>query len=233
MAICGIYKITNLVNGKSYIGQSVNIIERWKEHLRNCDNSNEVGYNTHFYRALRKYNAVDFTFQILEECEPQELDEREKYYIEYYQTYTETGYNLTEGGQDFSCTTARAIKQYTLNGELIATYKSIADAKRAIGESAHIDRVLKGESRSTKGYYWCYADEEFHLREEKVHTSRVCQYTLDGQYITTFNSIKDAQAATGQTGVSYACRKKKRCGKWLWAYEGETVAPYEYRKRGL
>lgn len=66
--ICGIYKITNKVNGKIYMGQSVNILDRWNHHKSCCNNEKCHEYNSPFYRALRKYGVDNFNFVIIEEC---------------------------------------------------------------------------------------------------------------------------------------------------------------------
>lgn len=105
---CGIYKITNIQNNKSYIGQSIHIEARWAEHLRESFlndekwEANKRGEQTHFHRALRQCQTKEkakeqFIFEILEECEEAVLNERERYWISYYDSY-ENGYNMTEGG---------------------------------------------------------------------------------------------------------------------------------------
>lgn len=94
----GIYKITNNLNKKSYIGQSKNIFVRWKNHKITAFNPNEPSYNYPLYRAIRKYGLENFSFEILEECLIEQLDEKEKYYISFYNTYN-NGYNQTLGGE--------------------------------------------------------------------------------------------------------------------------------------
>lgn len=95
----GIYKITNNINGKSYIGQATNIAARWRDHLfrpfeETCDQ-----YNSHLYRAIRDYGIENFSFSILERCEKEELNEKEQYWVDKYDSFNrETGYNLTKGG---------------------------------------------------------------------------------------------------------------------------------------
>lgn len=93
----GIYKITNIINGKCYIGQSVNIHKRWNNHKSACYNTNAHEYNYYLYRAMRKYGIENFTFEIIEECSQELLDEREIFWISYYDSYV-NGYNETEGG---------------------------------------------------------------------------------------------------------------------------------------
>lgn len=96
----GIYKITNNINGRIYIGQSVNISQRWKDHRTKINSSYE--YNTPLKRAFRKYGINNFTFEIIETCSKDELDEKEQYYIEFYNSLTPNGYNIQKGGKNAS-----------------------------------------------------------------------------------------------------------------------------------
>lgn len=99
----GIYKITNNVNNKVYIGQSVNIASRWKEHLCKPFNPNDSSYNSYFYKAIRKYGIENFSFSIVEQCEKNELNDKEQYWIRFYQSCDHNfGYNLTSGGEGLS-----------------------------------------------------------------------------------------------------------------------------------
>lgn len=94
----GIYKITNTINGKSYIGKSENLAKRMKYHINSLHNGSNK--NIHLQNAYTNYGAGTFTIEILEEIQDDtDIDEREKYWIEYYKTYDrEHGYNLTKGG---------------------------------------------------------------------------------------------------------------------------------------
>ena len=86
-----IYKITNKVNGKSYIGQTRYTIEfRWKQHQHKND-------NTYFHNAIHKYGIENFSIEILEKCNIEDLNSREIFYIAKYDTF-KNGYNLTIGG---------------------------------------------------------------------------------------------------------------------------------------
>lgn len=89
----GIYLITNKVNGKKYVGQSIDIEERWKRHI--CASKKS---EFHIHRAIRKYGIDNFDFSILEECPVDKLDEREIYWISELDTYN-NGYNMTLGGE--------------------------------------------------------------------------------------------------------------------------------------
>jgi hypothetical protein len=90
----GIYKITNLNNGMCYIGQSVNLADRWKAHIKaglGIDSSNNK-----LYTAMKTDGVENFTFEIIEECDRSQLNEQEKFWINYFQSET-FGYNSTKG----------------------------------------------------------------------------------------------------------------------------------------
>ena len=98
----GIYKITNIINGHSYIGQSKNIFNRINyHHYYDYKNPNNSQYDCKLYQALRKYGLENFNIEILELCSVDLLDEKEIIYIEKYDTF-KNGYNMTEGGQFWS-----------------------------------------------------------------------------------------------------------------------------------
>lgn len=84
---CGIYQIINNINGKGYIGQSKHIEKRWLSHK-------ESKKEYPLYKAFRKYGIENFTFKILEECSTEELNNKERYYIQ--KKHSE--YNQAEGG---------------------------------------------------------------------------------------------------------------------------------------
>lgn len=90
----GIYKITNKVNGKSYVGQSNNIERRFAEHCQKGESS-RIPLDV----AIQKYGKENFTFKILEECSLEELNTKETYWIEYLDTIKE-GYNCNQGGDN-------------------------------------------------------------------------------------------------------------------------------------
>jgi len=93
--LCGIYKITNNINGKVYIGQSVNIKSRWKEHV-NALKRGDSGCTLLQY-AWNKYNEDNFSFEVLQLCSEDMLDEIERKYILLYDAVN-NGYNIESGG---------------------------------------------------------------------------------------------------------------------------------------
>ena len=89
----GIYKITNKINNKSYIGQSIHIEERWKQHINLITTGEQL-----LYKAFRKYGINNFNFEVIELCPQTQLNEREIYWSQHYNTLTPNGYNMVECG---------------------------------------------------------------------------------------------------------------------------------------
>ena len=95
----GIYKMTNKINGKVYIGQSIDINKRIKEHFWKATNEKDVSYNSAIHQAIRKYGAENFDWEVLEECNTDVIDEKEVQYIQQFNSLTPNGYNILTGGQ--------------------------------------------------------------------------------------------------------------------------------------
>lgn len=147
---CGIYKITNLINGHSYIGQSICIEQRWKNH-KHYDKDCE---NYPLYRAFRKYGIDNFSFEIIEECEPNFLDEKEIYWINFYNTLNE-GYNQTSGGSGRNNSIVKltdddikVIYDLLINSKI--TQRKIAQ-EFGVGEDT-ISEINHGKTRVQLGY---------------------------------------------------------------------------------
>ena len=96
----GIYKWTNKINNKNYIGQSINIEQRKRSHIASSYYPKSNTYNTVFHQAIRKYGVDNFTFEILCICQKEELNDLEKFYIEKYNSVVPNGYNMTSGGEN-------------------------------------------------------------------------------------------------------------------------------------
>ena len=98
-----IYKYTNKINGKVYIGQTNNLQKRFNGHKSEAFNPKSKGYNLPFHCAIRKYGIKNFIYEVLEEIEDGEsqdfINDREIFFIDFYHSLTtENGYNLTVGG---------------------------------------------------------------------------------------------------------------------------------------
>lgn len=91
----GIYKITEISTGKCYIGQSNNIMERFKQHIKRGIGA-EAPTRNKLYPAMSSAGPENFTFEVIEECERERLDEREKYWTDYFKAQ-EFGFSIRKG----------------------------------------------------------------------------------------------------------------------------------------
>lgn len=220
----GIYKITNKINNKCYIGQSVDIQQRWSKHLSAFNGEHTPDYK--IYRAFEKYGLQNFTFEVIEECEQQHLDEREIYWIEFYNSFAE-GYNMSLGGKACNGTNDKKVYQYSLDGALIGEYKSAHEAARDLNiQFTNICKVCRGERKTAGGFGWSY---EKKLVEEPIkttvkHNTVVIQYDKSGNIIAEYQSAKEAFRQTGinDTTIGLVCKGKgKTAGGFIWRYKND------------
>jgi group I intron endonuclease len=134
-----IYKITNLINNKVYIGQTIQPLkDRWYRHCGKTGSKNEL--EMPIKRAILKYGKHNFSIEKLEECEQCLLDSREIYYIEQYDSYNK-GYNATKGGQK-GAKLIQTPKEIQL---LICSMYNKGNSLRAISKVYNIDKAtVKG-----------------------------------------------------------------------------------------
>lgn len=163
-----IYKITHKSTHQAYIGQTTNIIERWRAHL--------YGNDSPIQKAITKEGVTAFTFEVIEECSDADANDRETFWINYYHTY-EAGYNTNSGegklvGQlgnsekPLQAVTNRSgtnspdgVDAYDpKTGALVAHYPTIAAANRALGKegTGNISAVCRGRGKTAYGYVWKY-----------------------------------------------------------------------------
>lgn len=143
--ICGIYCIENLINGKKYIGLSVNIKRRFYEHR--SDLNADKHYNSHLQNAWNTYGKDNFKFYVVEECSPDMLSERERYYIKFFDLNNPSfGYNADPGGKS---TTEEVRKKLSE-----AAKKNIWTEDRKIA----LSEKMSGENNPSYGRH--HTDEE-------------------------------------------------------------------------
>ena len=93
--VSGIYKITNQETDECYIGQAVDIAKRWKDHAK-CGLGIDTPVNNKLYKAIQEYGIWNFSWELLEKCTKEELDEKEHFYIDLYDSKN-YGYNSSTG----------------------------------------------------------------------------------------------------------------------------------------
>lgn len=189
--MCGIYMIKNEENDKVYIGQSNDISHRWSTHKTELNANRHV--NRHLQNAWNKYGQDSFTFSILEECKKDDLDKREMYYIELYDSYNK-GYNLDCGGQGtsgFKHTDEQISKMRRVQNPLVVLQfdMNFNLINRFEGGVSHVKKVLKytkdcvqrccehqGKKITYKDSYWVYEEEynNEHFSWEKYLNQEWC-----------------------------------------------------------
>lgn len=203
-----IYKITNDVNGKVYIGKTeFDIHKRFQEH---CKDSKKKYANRPLYKAMKKYGIEHFHIELIEECDNPE--QREQYWIQYYNSF-KYGYNATIGGDG---------KKYLNHSSIIAMYQKLY----SIADTAKIMNVSEDSVHNILVYNKIPIKPSSSVIKEKYSVS-VQQYDITGQYIQTFSSLKDAVIAVGKESslpgakahISDVCKgKRKTAYGYIWKY---------------
>ena len=158
----GIYKIENKINGKIYIGQSIHIQRRWMEHCKPSTHS--VISN-----AIKKYGKENFSFEVLEECSVEELNEKELYYIHKYNSIIPKGYNVIDNinGQ----TTSYIFYSPEVLQNII---KDLEECKLTIAQIAEKYSINKSTvSRINTG--------KIHIQEDRVYPIRLSLQVLNAK----------------------------------------------------
>ena len=215
----GIYKIENLINHKIYIGQSIEIERRWQKHLAAKD-------NFVIHKALRKYGKENFSFQILEECDLLELDKKEQFWINYYNSLVPNGYNMIPGGSN-GAGFAKGLKilQYDLNGNFINEFDSANQASEKTGiDHWSICACCRGKYKQSGGYQWKYSKSDKQISKIDLRTDfTVLQIDKDtDKIIKEFNSITEASIQTNiaKSTICKVCNGKgKTAGGFKWKYK--------------
>lgn len=189
----GIYKITNNINGKAYIGQARDIFLRWKQHKQVFE-TKKSSYT--LYKAFEKYGFENFSFSIVEELDYDEnlLNEREKFWIKTLHTYLGdpecVGYNMTLGGEGKAHIDIYAVYDLWDSGKSIAEISTMLNHDRCSIRKCLINHPLynETEARFRGGLFrWQQTGEGIE------------QYSLTGEYINSFPNMAEAER---QSGVS-------------------------------
>lgn len=173
----GIYKITNKVNNKVYIGQSVNIEQRWKDHRTRAFQVDEEYINNHLYRSIRKYGLINFTFEILEECDKEELDSKEIKWIDYFDsTNSQKGYNKTKGGSS-AVTISKLTDEQVLEIYNLLLNSTLTQNEIAIKYNVSvglISGINHGTNRAQVGYTYPLRKIKEFNKQKTNHLCPIC-----------------------------------------------------------
>lgn len=210
-----IYKITNNLNGKIYIGKTSYTIEkRWKEH---CQDYKKLSLqNRPLYKAMAKYGVENFSIEEIEKVSIEKEEERERYWIEYFRSFKE-GYNATIGGDG---------KPYLDHNLVIATYNQLQNQyQTALKLNIHEDTVhdiLIANNIQTLGRGVI----------SKMKAKDVDMFDLSGNYLRSFSSANEAATwlvqevfktsiniNTVRTHIIEVCKNKRKTAyKHIWKY---------------
>ena len=127
-----IYCYTNNINGKKYIGQTINPEQRYKAHKSSAFNPKDSEYNSIIHRAFRKYGYENFTYTILAEADTiEELNGLEIYYIAHYNTQIPNGYNVETGGLNAAKPMKEETKVKLMKAHASLTEKEVKELRLA------------------------------------------------------------------------------------------------------
>ena len=182
-----IYKITNTINGKSYIGQTIqNVKERFYQHC--ATKCSKAVLDMAIHRAIKKYGKSNFTVEVIEEVDSTNLNDRERYWIKYYDSYN-NGYNSTKGGQD-GCKPFKdldvesIIKEYN-TGKSLRTLGTIFKVDKQTIKDLLIRHNVK--LRTTRTYKLSQEDREEILEEFTSGLSRkeiMTKWNISKSYVS-------------------------------------------------
>lgn len=172
--MCGIYRIINMINSKCYIGKSIDIEFRWKQHLRDIDD------NCLIHRAMKKYGIENFILEVVEECGGDILNDREKYWIKYYDCCVldgnDKGYNMTRGGDGLSRYDYQFIYDLWDAGHSTSQIKEITGI-----DKRQLYKILNSHNE--------YSRSESYIRNYGV---KISKFDLNGNFICTYPSMLSA-----------------------------------------
>lgn len=234
-----IYKIVNDVNDKIYIGQTRRTVEeRWNYHIYDTKNRSD---NMIIHKSMNKYGIAKFHPILIEKIIEdslfkliEKLNEKEKFYISEFNTVRPFGYNISIGGNVLDSNKV-AIDQYDLNCNYIDSFESIVSASLMTGiPSASIEKCISeaaGSNKSAYGYVFVRSGSlPYQVNESN---RKVSQYDLNGNFVRSYNSIKEASDITSisSSNINYCCQKKKykTAGKYIWRYTDDVLTNEEVK----
>ena len=202
-----IYKITNVLNGKMYIGKTSSTIEeRWKEHRHDATRKSKE--HRPLYSAIQKYGADNFIIEQLEEVPNDEIAcEREIFWIEYYGSF-KNGYNATKGGDG---------RQYADYDLIFALFNEGKTNKEICQITGYTDKTVT-LALEQKGINAA----ERKARGKEVQSKAVLMLDKNTlEILKSFSSLSEAERFLNKPGghhhISQVCRDKQQTAygyKW-------------------
>jgi len=209
--ISGIYMILNIINGKFYIGSSVNVDNRILKHKHSLNNGKH--HSKYLQAAWNKYGENNFIFQLVEQCKIEDCLKREQIWLDFHQVYkSEIGYNIVNiagrtTGYKHSLETikkfSKTIKERNLNMTKAERQNIYGKGRKdkSISDEHH-SRLQEGLLKSG----WLSSDRKKEIIKksnfEKI-SKPILQYDLNGNFIAEFHNARLAGESLGLTGTKY------------------------------
>lgn len=221
-----IYMYTSPSN-KKYIGQTCRSLSERAGNLKGD------GYKncSIFYRAILKYGFDNFSVQILEELPLEQLDEKEKDYIKKYNSLVPNGYNIKQGGKnDYQKRKSREkrVCQYSLEGKLIKTYNSLAEAAADNDLTwQRVSSVCHHKRKQDKNFIYRFYDDITEITAEKDWKKLgrlTAKLNEKGEILEIYPSASQAAQSLGKQSsfgrnIRSVCEgKRKHAGGFRWKY---------------
>lgn len=211
-----IYKITNLINNKIYIGQTIRPINvRWNEHKHESFKKDGHGYNYHLHNAIRKYGVQNFKIEQIYRCEDDNRFDAESYFIQKYNsTNPQIGYNFVVEGLGRTQYITNDILDLWGQGFLINQIaEKIGCHKSTVSNRLKNNGITQEEINQRFAKY-------VSLRDGKP----VLQYNLNGDFIQEWPSATSCQSqGYSQSAISQVCNQKQKSAyNFLWKYKQDN-----------
>lgn len=226
---CGIYRITHRATGRHYVGQSLNIQRRWTDHKRDKDQ--------HIDRALKKHGVELFEFAILEECLPEQLNERERHWITALDCFSPKGYNKTLGGQLNSGHTAENRKRFSES--MKQRMKDPIMKERVALSRRGVPHTEEVRERLRQAAIKQYSDPAARLRASEITKSRMndeMREHLSKKAKAQFSSPEARAAQARRTGIPQTDEVRaiiSESSRSMWAREGHKEAAKQSIRQAL
>lgn len=228
-----VYKTTNIINNKIYVGVHRTDIDIQDGYigcgLYNSPNSIKQFRHYKFHKAVKKYGVENFIRETLFEYEDTELGKLAAYKKEaeiVNRDFLKRNdvYNTVLGGKVPSSAVERPVAQYDLDGNFIQSYYSITHASQITGIAySSIQGACSGDITHCKEYQWRYFyGDKSNIDSIIPRVKPVYQFDLQGNYIAYYKSCAEASEKTGicQSSINNNCLKKIRSSHgYYWSYE--------------
>jgi group I intron endonuclease len=213
-----IYLITNKLDNTKYVGQTIekDINERWKGHLKKTSNCR------YLKRAFEKYGKDNFEFNIICLCFDNDCDKYEQEYMDKYNTLVPNGYNLRKAGNNgahneetkLKISTILKLRFHNLSDDEKKKHMGINNGRYGVklSQEAKDNLSKKMKENWEKGVY---------KRENLVCRKKVNCYTLDNEFVRSYESITEAVSKMNisKPEISMCCNNRRKSAKgFIWKF---------------